>query len=235
MMLPCASNTRMQCSQRASTPSRCRRLPTPRGRRARHLAGGAAGRRARDRRVAHRQADDRELDARPDLRQAPRLRPLDDRQLAALQHEDAVRALGEHALPRAPRPALVARQRRQRLRPVGDDVVGAEDVLAALSPGNTARRPARPRQHAAQADDEGRTDQGAHGESPRRRLANPILARHDLTEHFAVVYLARARPEGERTMIRLGERPVGVGGRHRRSAKGPHRAGRPGPRALRTP
>ena len=41
-------------------------------------------------------------------------------------------ALGEDALHRAPRPLLVARQLRQRLRPVRDDLVGAGLILAAF-------------------------------------------------------------------------------------------------------
>ena len=57
---------------------------------------------------------------------------VDVRQLAALQDEHAVRALGEHALPRAPRPLLVARQARERLRPVRHDLVRAENILTAL-------------------------------------------------------------------------------------------------------
>ncbi len=54
------------------------------------------------------------------------------RQLAALQDEHAVRALGEHALPRAPGPLLVAGQARERFRPVRHDLVRAENVLTAL-------------------------------------------------------------------------------------------------------
>ena len=55
------------------------------------------------------------------------------RQLAALQHEHAVRVFGEHALTGAERPALVARAASPDvLRPVGHHLVGAEDVLAAL-------------------------------------------------------------------------------------------------------
>ena len=95
----------------------------------RNRAGAAVARQARRRRVAPRQAADREHDARPD----PLVpRPLDRRQLAALQHEHAVRVLREHALAGAERPALVARQRRQVLRPALLRHVRPPDVLAAL-------------------------------------------------------------------------------------------------------
>ena len=60
-------------------------------------------------------------------------------QLAALEDEDAVRALGEHALSRAPRPRFVAGQRRQRLRP-WRDVVRTEDILSALFARHGRRR-----------------------------------------------------------------------------------------------
>src|SRR4029077_14472078 len=67
-------------------------------------------RRARRRRVAPRQAPYREFGVRAELRQLDLFGPLDVRQFAALQDEHAVGALREHALARAPRPLLVARQ-----------------------------------------------------------------------------------------------------------------------------
>jgi len=57
--------------------------------------------------IADRQPEDGELDAGRDL---DRLRPLDDRQLAPLQDEDPVGALGEDVLARAPGPFLMTRQ-----------------------------------------------------------------------------------------------------------------------------
>ena len=83
-------------------------------------------------RIAKGQPADGEFDVRAELRELDLLRPLDVGQFPALQDEDTVRALGEHALPGAPRPLLVARQTRDRLRPVRHDVVRAEHVLATL-------------------------------------------------------------------------------------------------------
>ena len=125
----------MQCSQRASTPSTppCV-LPGFEAVR-RHRARGAAGRRARDGRAPDRQAEHGVLEARCDVAQALRRRPLDGRQLAALQHEHAIGAHGEDALRRAVGPGVVARQLRQRLRPVRDDGVVAEGVLTAFAAG----------------------------------------------------------------------------------------------------
>src|SRR5262249_11792093 len=88
-------------------------------------------RRAGDGRVAPGQTEIRELDVGPELRQFDRLRPRDVRQLAAAQAEAPIRVFSEDALPRAPRPLLVAGQAGNRLGPVRDDVVRAEDVLAA--------------------------------------------------------------------------------------------------------
>ena len=61
---------------------------------------------------------DGERDARTDARIRHFGRALELRQLAAHQHEHAIRTLGEDALHRAPGPLLVAGQLRQRLRPV---------------------------------------------------------------------------------------------------------------------
>src|SRR5439155_1703781 len=69
-------------------------------------------------RIAKGQPADGEFDVRAELRELDLLRPLDVGQFPALQDEDTVRALGEHALPGAPRPLLVARQTRDRLRPL---------------------------------------------------------------------------------------------------------------------
>ena len=93
-------------------------------------------RRARRRGVAPRQPSDREFDVRPELRQLDLFRSLEIRELAPLQDEDAVRALGEHALPGSPRPLLVAGQGRQRFRPVGHGLVRPEDVLPAFLAGH---------------------------------------------------------------------------------------------------
>src|SRR5215469_4050067 len=51
-----------------------------------------------------------------------------NRQFAALQQNDAIRIFGKDAALRTPSPARVP----QRLRPAGDDLVGAGLVLAAL-------------------------------------------------------------------------------------------------------
>src|SRR5262249_15436190 len=82
-----------------------------------------------------RETTDWELDVRTELRQLDRLRPLDIRQEAALQDEYAVRRLREDELPRAPRPVGQLGQRADWLRPVGNDVVGAERILATFFAG----------------------------------------------------------------------------------------------------
>src|SRR4029077_11766270 len=89
-------------------------------------------RRARRRRVTPRQTSNWKRDARPEVGELLRLRPGNLRQLAALHDVDAVGTLREDALPCAERPAFVPRIARELLRPAGDDVVRAEDVLASL-------------------------------------------------------------------------------------------------------
>ena len=130
----------------------------------RHRARGAAGRRARDGRAPDRQAEHGVLEARRDVAQALRRGPLDGGQLAALQHEHAVGALREHALRRAVGPAVVARQLRERLRPVGDDGVVAERVLAAFAAREDRASSCAPAAEAAQAASNGAADRMAHGE-----------------------------------------------------------------------
>ena len=66
----------------------------------------------------------------PDLRQQGRPRCLHLRQLAAKQHEYAIRALGEHALPCAIGPLLVPGQGADVLGPALDDVIGPGEILA---------------------------------------------------------------------------------------------------------
>src|SRR5690606_823128 len=60
--------------------------------------------------------------------------------LAALQGIDAVRAFGEYPLARTERPAFVPGQRREIRRPVGIDVIGSENVLAASLGGHSRER-----------------------------------------------------------------------------------------------
>ncbi len=87
-----------------------------------------AGRRG----VAPRQAADGKPEARPKLREVDFLWAFDVRQFAALQDEDAVRALGENAFARSPGPLFISGQCRQGLRPGRVHVVGPEDVLHAF-------------------------------------------------------------------------------------------------------
>ena len=146
----------------------------------RHRARGAAGGRARDRRAADRQPKHGVLEARRDVAQALRRRPLDGGQLAALQHEHAVGAFGEHALRRAVSPCVVARQLRQRLRPIGDDGVVAERVLAAFAAGKHGVV-LRARGEGGAGREQGRSrSNGAWRMTPSCE-PEPILARHDLT------------------------------------------------------
>ena len=126
----------MVCSQRASTPNF---LPPPPFSHACMPPSASwpvppLPGRARRRRIPPRQPADRELEVRPELRKVDRLGPAERGQLAALQDEDAVGTLGEHALPGAERPPFVPLDRREILRPVGNHLVGAEDVLAAFLP-----------------------------------------------------------------------------------------------------
>src|SRR4029077_18663035 len=72
-------------------------------------------RRAARGRIAPRQPADGKFDARPELRQFDGLGPFDIGQFPALQNEDAIGTLGEHALPRSPSPLLIARQPAQWL------------------------------------------------------------------------------------------------------------------------
>src|SRR5581483_6356830 len=81
------------------------------------LARAAGARQGRDGRVAPRQAADRVLKARPELRNQPRLRSFYIRQLTAKHQEDAVRTLGIDALAGPPRPLFIARQRADVFRP----------------------------------------------------------------------------------------------------------------------
>ena len=67
MRSPCALKTRMLCSQRASTPILLPRLQPGLDAVLGERAGPAVAGQARHRRVAPRQAADREHDARPDL------------------------------------------------------------------------------------------------------------------------------------------------------------------------
>src|SRR5258705_6768965 len=100
-------------------------------------------RRACRRRVTPRETTDWELDVRTELRQLDRLRPLNIRQQPALQDEYAIRRLGEGEFTRAPRPLFEPGQRADWLRPVRDDVVGAERILAALFTGDGGKRTPR--------------------------------------------------------------------------------------------
>ena len=131
-MLPFASATTMQCSHFASTPSCAIRraldadgvvLPFPRRQPLPRVLIGAADAGQRRRRRIAPHAGDREADAGPDLRQQRVSRRRNLRQLAAEQHEHAVRALGEHALTRAVGPLLVAGQRADVFRPALHDLV----------------------------------------------------------------------------------------------------------------
>ena len=140
--LPWPSNTRMQCSQRASTPILLLRAPRFHPALGELAAAAVAGR-ARGRRVTPRQPADRERDARPEVRQLLRHRARNLRQLAALHDVDAVGAFGKHALARAERPALVAGLVLSFFGQPGNDFVRAEDVLPALlrrHRGDTGRR-----------------------------------------------------------------------------------------------
>ena len=94
------------------------------------LIGAADSGKRGARRIAP-QAGHREADAGPELRQqdVPRRRHL--RELAAEEHEHAIRALREHALPRAVRPLLVAGQRADVFGPALHDFVRAREVFAA--------------------------------------------------------------------------------------------------------
>ena len=104
------------------------------------VAPGVAGARHRtDRRIAERCLRHREGNARADVRIRHFLRPFEQRQFAAHQDVDAVRRLGKDALHRAPRPLLVARELRQRLRPVLRHRVRAGLILAAFRRLNRGR------------------------------------------------------------------------------------------------
>ena len=99
------------------------------------LIGAADAGKRRGRRVAP-QAGDGKADARPQLRQQTCSRRGDLRQLAAEEHEHAIRTFREHALSCAVGPLFVARQRADVLRPALDDLVRARQVLAADRAGN---------------------------------------------------------------------------------------------------
>src|SRR5205085_4062349 len=86
---------------------------------------------------------DREREARTDLRNRRDGRPRQLRQLAHLNEEDAIGGFREAGFAGAPRPLLVARQLRQRLRPVARHVVRARDVPAALLSRNGGEARAR--------------------------------------------------------------------------------------------
>src|SRR5439155_1506476 len=72
-----------------------------------------------------------ETDAGPDLRQQRISRRREFRELAAEEHEHAIGALREHALPRPVGPLLVARLRADVLGPALHDFVRAGKVLTA--------------------------------------------------------------------------------------------------------
>ena len=97
----------------------------------RELASAAVGGRARGGGVSHWHPSfsERVREARPELGSSSGLGHGNVRQLAALEDEDPVRALGEDALHRSPRPLLIPRQLAEVLRPVRDRLVGAENVL----------------------------------------------------------------------------------------------------------
>src|SRR5207247_1081443 len=94
------------------------------------IRGFESARRAGRRRIPPGEPTDREFNVRPQLRKLDLLGPLEPWQLPPLQEEDAVRALGEDVLPCAPRPLFVARSFVERLRPVRNDFVTSENVLA---------------------------------------------------------------------------------------------------------
>src|SRR5207248_4092928 len=89
-------------------------------------------RRARRRCIPPGQPPDWKFDARPELLKLCRFWPLDVGQFAALQNKHTIGTLCENALSRAPRPLLIPRQTGDRLRPVRDNFIPTENVLAAL-------------------------------------------------------------------------------------------------------
>ena len=76
------------------------------------------------------------MNARPELGQQLGLRPLDIRQFSTVKHKHPVRTFGIHALPRAICPLFVSGNGADIFRPSRNDIVGAENVLAAFGSGN---------------------------------------------------------------------------------------------------
>ena len=130
--LPWPSNTRMQCSQRASTPILL--LPAPRLHAAfGKLAAAAVARRARGGRVAPRQPADREADARSEVATAS---------WSSAAGSPAARRAARRRCGRGSRQTRSDPRRRSRAHgrewcesffgQPAHDLVGAEDVLAAF-------------------------------------------------------------------------------------------------------
>src|SRR5262245_6591856 len=95
------------------------------------------------RRVAERNLADRKRETRAYLGKRCNGRTLQPRQLAHLDEEDAVRAFRKDGLAGAPRPVLMSRQLRQRLRPVPHDVVRSRDVPPTFFAGHRGESGAR--------------------------------------------------------------------------------------------
>ena len=146
------------------------------------LPGAAVAGQAGGRRVAPRQAADRELDARPE---SGSRRACGRWMFGSSPRCSTKTRSGLSANTLCPAPNVqpcVAGQRRQVLRPVGDDVIGAEDVLAALlaghrgHPGHRRRRAAEHRPIACRADTQLPSPQGPSPASACGACASPSRA-----------------------------------------------------------
>ena len=71
-----------------------------------------------------------------DLRNRCDRRTLQLRQLAHLNHEDAVGVFSEDRFGGAPRPLIVSRELRQRLRPIARDIVWSREIPSAFFSGH---------------------------------------------------------------------------------------------------
>ena len=87
-----------------------------------------------NRRVAQRRLRDGERQAGAELRHGRLRRALHHRKLTAHQDENAIRIFSEDALHRSEGPFIVTLNLRERLGPIGDNIVSAGEILPAFLP-----------------------------------------------------------------------------------------------------